>query len=174
MIRAATIADSAGIGKVQLDSWRSAYANILPANYLAEFTYADRDEDWRDLLASDGDHTIYVAENEAGVIVGFAYAVPRGKDSYQSELSTLHVLPNYRGKGIGRQLIGAVARAFKARGITSLYLDVLKDNARSRAIYEHLGGQLLNEHTHEIGKNDVGVVTTEVSYGWSNIDVLCS
>ncbi len=172
-IRPATIEDSPGIGKVQLDSWRSAYATILPAEYLAQFSYEERDEDWRDLLASGAEHIIYVAENETNVIVGFAYAVPKGDDTYQSELRTLHVLPTFRGQGIGRKLIAAVARNFKARGIMSLYLDVLKENQPSRAIYEHLGGKLLGEHTIEIGKNDVTGTAAEVSYGWPNIDVLC-
>ncbi|MFU8773596.1 MAG: hypothetical protein ACNA8H_14410 [Anaerolineales bacterium] len=47
----ATIEDSAGLARVQVDSYRTAYAGIFPQAYLAHFTHEE--QDWRNLLMSE-------------------------------------------------------------------------------------------------------------------------
>ena len=39
-------------------------------------------------------------------------------------------------------MISSVVESVKARGFSGLYLWTLRDNVRSRALYEHLGMQL--------------------------------
>ena len=46
-IRGATIKDTGGIAKVQVDSYRSAYAGIFSSAYLNAFTYQKQEEDWQ-------------------------------------------------------------------------------------------------------------------------------
>ncbi|MEW5871547.1 MAG: hypothetical protein AB1894_19895 [Chloroflexota bacterium] len=41
-IRHATLEDSAGIAGVQVESYRRAYAGILPQSYLDHFTYEEQ------------------------------------------------------------------------------------------------------------------------------------
>jgi hypothetical protein len=72
----AQVADSAGLAEVRLDSYRTAYAGIFPQSYLAHFTYDEQERDWRDLLSSGVDDVLYVAETEAGEIVGCALGRP--------------------------------------------------------------------------------------------------
>ena len=76
--------------------------------------------------------------------------------------------PEAQGKGVGRKLVKAVADTFKERGITSMLLWVLTDNAPSRAFYESLGGQPIEEKQFELG----GATLTEVGYGWPDTSVL--
>jgi hypothetical protein len=52
-IRKATIVDSAGLARVQVDSYRTAYAGIFPPAYLDHFTYEEQEQDYRNLLTSE-------------------------------------------------------------------------------------------------------------------------
>ena len=58
-IRRATIEDSAGLARVQVDSYRAAYAGIFPPSYLAHFTYEEQEQDWHDLFAAEVDALLY-------------------------------------------------------------------------------------------------------------------
>lgn len=168
-IRPATAADLAAVARVQLDSWRSAYAGIMPDPYLAEFTYDEREAAWRDQLAEDSDQLLYVAETSEGEIVGFACAYPLPADDaeetgYAAELSSLHIRRAYHRHGLGRRLFAAVVERLRAQGVPSLWLWVLAANP-ARGFYERFGGQLVGERTIDPG--DVEVI--EVAYGWPDI-----
>src|ERR687884_288174 len=97
-IREATVEDSDALARVQLGSWRTAYADLLPADYLAHFTHAEQAQDWRDMLSDETHDLLYVAESAAGELVG--YALGRGQAGwdrpYTSELVALHVLRPYQ------------------------------------------------------------------------------
>ena len=49
------------------------------------------------------------------------------------------VLPEYRGKGVGKSLLAAVEGSAKKRGCCKLTLEVLDDNERAIGLYEHCG-----------------------------------
>ena len=93
------------------------------------------------------------------------YAVGRLKsdiEPYDCELVSLHVHFSRQRRGIGRQLVAAMARALERRGCRSLMLWVLEEN-RARWFYERLGGQLLDQ------TKPSGAGPLEVAYGWSDI-----
>ena len=76
-IRKAIEKDCPGIARVQVDSYRTAYAPIFPSEYLEHFTYEEQEGDWRRLLAAAEPSTVqYVAVDEAGEVVGYALGVP--------------------------------------------------------------------------------------------------
>jgi hypothetical protein len=41
------------LAKIQVDSYLTNYAGILPAEYLELFCYADQEQDWQDWFAAD-------------------------------------------------------------------------------------------------------------------------
>ena len=51
----------------------------------------------------------------------------------------LHVEPGHRRAGVGAQLMGAMADAARARGLRSMYLQVLRASSPARGLYEQLG-----------------------------------
>lgn len=51
----------------------------------------------------------------------------------------LAVLPEYRGRGISRELLAAVERKGRALGCCRITLEVLEGNARARGVYAQAG-----------------------------------
>ena len=167
-IREAKLGDCASIARVQVDSYRTAYASLLPPEYLAHFTYEEQEQDWRDLLSADQHDLLYVAESDSGEIVGYALGRAPGDQyaGYDSELAALHVRRAFQRQGIGTRLIAAVAERLKQQGCRSLMLWVLDKNP-ARSFYERLGGQCFGEKPWRI--EELGLDTREVAYGWPDI-----
>jgi len=142
-IRQAKVKDSAGLARVQVDSYQTAYAGLLPQPYLDRFTCTEQEQDWRDLLSCELNDIVYVAETDAGEIVGYALGRPGVSDvsPYDGELVALHVRRSHQRRGIGRRLVAAIAAQLQRRGCTSLMLWVLGENS-SRLFYERLGGSV--------------------------------
>jgi GNAT superfamily N-acetyltransferase len=166
-IRKAKIDDSAGLAKVQVDSYRTAYAGIFPQAYLDQFSYEEQEQDWRDWISSRPEDVLYVAVLEPGGIVAYALARPGPTQiaPYDSELMALHVVRPHQRQGIGRWLVAAVAGQLQQKGCSSLMLWVLEEN-RARGFYERLGGHLLGESKVSWCEK------LEVAYGWPEIEML--
>ncbi|MBN1430605.1 MAG: GNAT family N-acetyltransferase [Anaerolineae bacterium] len=166
-IRQAQIEDSMGLARVQVDSYRITYKGILAPSYLEHFTYEEQEQDWHDLLASDMQDVLYIAETAIGEIAGYALGRPGISEvvPYDSELVALHVRRSFQRQGIGRQLFKVIAEVLRQRGCTSLMLWVLEENP-SRRFYEQMGGCLLDARQASQG-------AIEVAYGWSAIESLC-
>jgi GNAT superfamily N-acetyltransferase len=167
VIREAQFSDAAGIARVHVDSWRAAYAGLLPAGFLANLSYAGREEVWRRALLHPLHHNfVYVAESAGGQIAGFANGGPERTQQYgyDAELYAIYLLPVYQRRGFGSRLTRAVAARLAAIGYTALLVWVLATNP-GRAFYERLGGRQLAEQTIEIG----GQPVMEVAYGWPDL-----
>ena len=162
-VRLATGADAATIARLQLASWRSAYAGLLPAAYLAKFSDEERADDWRQLL-SQGDHTVFVAESGEGETVGFGCTRPDPSPEAPAPvfIPSLHVLPRRRRQGIGQVVLAAISEHYRRQGAAGFYLWVLKDNLPARRFYEAMEGELCREERHDLG----GAMADEVAYRW--------
>ncbi len=87
-----------------------------------------------------------VAEAD-GTAAGFAlyfpiYSTWQGRSLH---LEDLFVLPEYRGRGLGRALLTAVADEARARGCARLQWDVLAWNEPALGFYRQLGAELLQD-----------------------------
>ena len=148
IIRDAAYADSPDLARLQVDSYRSAYAGILPQEYLDRFTYEEQTLDWQELLAGPKEFILLVAEREIGGLAGYALG-HRGETAvagYDSELDGLHVSRQDQRQGAGRALMREIAGRLKDSGANSMVLWVLVQNP-ARALYERLGGKLLGRRS---------------------------
>ncbi|MDX2255451.1 MAG: GNAT family N-acetyltransferase [Pseudanabaenaceae cyanobacterium bins.39] len=165
IVRKATHNDVPAIAKVHVDTWRIAYQGIVPDDYLANLSYEQSADGWYQLFSPDleGGYFTYVAEQENGEIVGFATGGRErtGNPTYKGELTTIYILQNHQGKGIGRCLVGAVVESLHLLGMKSMLIWVLMDNPACQ-FYAALGGKRVYEKEVEIG----GKPLTEVAYGW--------
>ena len=167
-IRAATPEDAASMARVHVDSWRSTYAGIVPAEYLARLSYRNRESLWKELLTTDRPGASYlVADARDGDIVGFASAGPEreGNSAYRGELYAIYLLEEYQRMGLGRRLFSSVTRQLLADGLNSMLLWVLEDNHPACHFYESLGGERVGRKIITIGGADL----VEIAYGWRKI-----
>ena len=171
IVRQAKIADAPAIAQVNIDTWRTAYRKIIPADYLAQLSYEKRESDWQEILENVKNTGIYVcvAENSSGEIVGFASGgcERMGKYVYQGELFAIYILEEYQRQGIGQQLVQTVATKLAELSLNSMLVWVLEENSACR-FYEFLGG----EKVAEIQTSKAGVRLKEIAYGWTDLAVL--
>jgi len=136
MIRKAVPADASAIAEIHVATWRTAYADVLSADFLAGLSAEKRAVGWqRELEAGE---TVVVVAEEEGVLVGFASGgSSRDPDTSDAiEIFTLYVLSSHWDRGIGRRLMETLDAALPTR---DQVLWVLRDNARARGFYEKLG-----------------------------------
>lgn len=81
-------------------------------------------------------HT-FVAEDEAGEVLGMAFLRPSGTDAM--EIKRLYVPPSGRGRGVGRALVEAAMDAARQAGAIALRLDSSRNLETAIALYQSLG-----------------------------------
>lgn len=152
MIRKANIADAEAIATIHVRTWQTAYAEIFPAEFLANLSVEKRIVAWREQLA-DNPNTTFIAE-ENGLVTGW---VSGGLSvdvdaSGEAEVQAIYVLPEYWDKGVGGDLMQAIERALPPSHSTTLW--VLRDNQRALRFYEKLG-YLADGAQEELERGDV-------------------
>lgn len=163
-IRLAALSDTKGIAKVHVDSWRSTYTSIISNEYLNNLSYEGREKLWEENMAKN---KVYVAESEAGEIVGFSTGGNErsGKyTGYSGELYAIYILKEYQGQGIGKKLIDPVIEDLIKLDIYSMIVLVLEQNS-SRYFYEAIGGKQIDL----IEVKMAGQKMNELVYGWDDI-----
>lgn len=141
LVRPACDDDADGIAEVHVRGWQAGYAGLMPDDYLATLSIANRRERWCSRLASGGDGPVWVAEDSGGV-VGFAACGPsRDADapSGAGEVYAVYVHPDRWRSGAGRRLLEACTSHLRAAGFGPLTLWVLADNVRARRFYAAAG-----------------------------------
>ncbi|MDM5248349.1 GNAT family N-acetyltransferase [Lysinibacillus sp. G4S2] len=165
-IREATMQDAQGIGKVHVDSWRTTYKDIIPDSFLNNLSYEQRTELWKKNITIK-DNYVLVVENELGEIIGFATASNKETNDvpYSSDLTSIYLLEECQGKGIGKQLLKELFIFFKKKNHQSIFVEVLAEN-KTRYFYEYYGAEYVKTVQINIG----GKVLEEFVYVWKNID----
>jgi ribosomal protein S18 acetylase RimI-like enzyme len=137
VVRDATPDDAPDIAHMHVESWRVAYAHIIPASALALLSVPGRAEGWAQALRdpAPGQWTLVAARG--GEIVGFATGGPdrAAEPTAASELYGLYVAPAVWEAGVGTRLM----KAGLARLERPAVVWVLEENDRARRFYEARG-----------------------------------
>ena len=141
MIRPATIEDTATIGRL--------IRALAEYERLAQEVVFDEDRLREHLFGPRPLAEVLLAE-EAGAVAGFAlffhnYSTFAGKPGIY--LEDIFVVPEYRGKGHGKDLLRAVARLAVARDCGRLEWSVLNWNEPAIRFYRALGAVPMDEWT---------------------------
>jgi len=86
---------------------------------------------------------------EDGRLVGNVTITPEEEEGVWS-MSNVAVLPEYRGRGIGGQLVDVAIAHIRRRGGRRIFLDVRHDNALAVALYQRRGF-ICYDTTYEMG-----------------------
>ncbi|MGP4971560.1 GNAT family N-acetyltransferase [Psychrobacter aquimaris] len=107
-IRKANPEDYADIATIHFKSWHAAYLGLLPASYINDKnTLCKKKKMWQGLMAHP-DVSVWIAYDAHHNNLGFIGYFTNHKDY---EITTLYVLPDYQGLGIGTQLMTASLQA---------------------------------------------------------------
>lgn len=132
-VRPATAAD--------VPEWSAMRAQLWPDDDAAAHA-ADIAETF---LSGDPDQVAFVAEGDGGTLLGFVEASIRRDYVDGCDTSPVafgegaYILPQWRGTGVGRALVEAVADWGRAKGCTELASNALLKNTASHAFHLGLG-----------------------------------
>ena len=153
-VRDAREADAADLVRVQVASWRCAYASVVPDPLLAEISGPEAaaawEERWREAITSPptSRHRVLVAVTDGAgsgsrEVTGFASAGPAtDQDRWpgtDAELYELRVLPDQTGHGHGGRLLHAVADKLVEDGFHTACTWALESDAALRGFLESSG-----------------------------------
>ncbi len=143
----ATVEDAETIADLHVRSWRFAYADFLPADYLAALDVAGHAlRYWQPALTNERRNSSTHVASVEGVPAGFVSiegpeGVPPPEESLPGHgyVHHIHVAPEHLGTGVGAGLWRFAMRAMQARGFHAATLAVYEPNHRARTFYERMG-----------------------------------
>ncbi|WP_108883290.1 GNAT family N-acetyltransferase [Anderseniella sp. Alg231-50] len=156
------------VARVHAESWKATYRGILPDRYLDGEVDGERVRYWRAALATNR-YPIVKLACQAGAIVGLIALHDDPEDEgYDLTIEHLHLLPESKGRGLGRILMHEAAMAARASGATNICLWVFEDNAAAIGFYERLGGVTDAHGTDKFAGGDA----PDRRIGWQDLDGL--
>jgi ribosomal protein S18 acetylase RimI-like enzyme len=150
-VRPARASDADHLARVQVASWRSGLAGIVPPDLLGELTSGEAEgvwrDRWREAIANPptSRHHVLAAVTEAlpREVVGFVSAGPAtdadrwpGTDA---EIYELRVSPERTGQGHDSRLVHAAADTLVGDGFQTVSIWVLEADAGLRRFLESSG-----------------------------------
>ena len=136
-IRKAQSEDFADIANIHFKSWHDAYLGLLPELYINnKNNLNEKIKMWQELI-NHPDVIIWIAYDANNKSVGFIGYFTKN-NSY--EITTLYVLSEYHGRGIGTKLMKTSLQAILDFNIDANFcLWVLEDNAPTIHFYKKFG-----------------------------------
>ncbi|MFB6176066.1 MAG: GNAT family N-acetyltransferase [Halobaculum sp.] len=147
--RNATREDLDGIRAVARASTEASYGHALDEEVIAEAVESWYGEDALGEEIDDEDTVVLVADDDG--IVGFVQSYYVERREPVGEIDWLHVVPDHRGRGIGRDLLTQCERELRSRGVERLEGRVLEANEAGGEFYDQEGFETVGEREIEIG-----------------------
>jgi GNAT superfamily N-acetyltransferase len=161
-IREARASDAEAIARAHLKSSDEAYAPLAK-----EWRGPDLEANtarWHKWLEADPDPLrIDLLLEIGGNVVAFAGggSARRSDVGADVEVRVIHVLPEFRGKGLGSQLWSATTKRLRGEDLRSMYVATLAE-LRCCSFYEAHGGAVASRHSRDFHGN----AATDVIYLW--------
>jgi GNAT superfamily N-acetyltransferase len=143
-VRPARAPDARAVAEVQLRTWRTAYAGVLPDAALHSITVEQAEQRWRAAVDAPPTprHRLLVATDD-NRLVGFAASGPATDSDVDpattAEVATLLVEPDAQRGGHGSRLLAATADHVTGAGARAVTVWVLEADRPMRAFYESAG-----------------------------------
>lgn len=151
MIRKATLDDIPAIRRIALVAFPETYRDILSneqMEYMMEMMYSE-DSLRRQMTVEN--NVFYLCEGKGYVSFRYVGRMETGVDLFH--LEKLYVLPQFQGRGLGKELVDTVINAAKqsSTGKTRIELNVNRYN-KAISFYEHIGMRRDRQGDFPIGK----------------------
>jgi GNAT superfamily N-acetyltransferase len=141
IIREAVVTDIPALAALHVKTWAQTYWTVLHPP-----TFKIREWQWLDQFKkNDGSWFCFVIANNKNELIGFA----KGKKyshgdlpEFAGELNKIYILREYQRLGLGKRLLGYVARRFLSMGISNMVLFGVAENP-SGGFHEAMGAEKL-------------------------------
>lgn len=154
-IRLANHDDVDNIATIHCQSWEQAYHHLLPEAYIdANNNLSDKAAMWAQVVSHANTTTLIaydVRQRDLGFISYYQQGNKGDCDQAEFEITTLYVLPESQGIGVGAALISAALKSMRQvhpRALVSLW--VLQTNLSAIGFYRRQGFTITAEQEVEI------------------------
>ena len=137
-VRESAEGDLERIAEIKIRNWTDTYGPLIPAETLQRFLDPAEQLAYMRKVSARPDAILLVAEAAGGGVIGFALTYVDEKP--HPWLESLHVHPDFQGRGAGTLLMRATAQAIRARGLATMRLGVVEGNTAAERFYERIGG----------------------------------
>jgi ribosomal protein S18 acetylase RimI-like enzyme len=151
-IRNWTREDFSIVKNILLTTWKNTYTFIPEADILIHFEKHYSEDRLIEILNDPFSKGIITEVN----------SVPAGwlklfEDQINKKffVSSLYVLPEYQGFGLGKKLLNEAYRIAKEKQFSKVWLGVMKQNVKSLEWYQNLGYVFDSEEPFQMGSTEV-------------------
>lgn len=155
-IRQAVIGDENILAQIQVESWRAAYADILPREELEKHLELERIEQmYRRVLTGQQLRGSLLLLNDCPHCMAFWGGFRAEQRPGWAELVCIHSLPQNWGRGYGSMMMEHLLQQMRAAGYGRAALWAFEQNGRARHFYEKNGFLLASERKDSFGAKEV-------------------
>jgi GNAT superfamily N-acetyltransferase len=140
-LRYAAMDDIHGMGRVYVDTWKAAYQNMIPKEYLDGLTIEGWEEKYRSRFSKTEGYHVAVLTDADKIIGVMSFMKTRDTDLPNNcgEIVSIYVLQEYWHQGLGKMMLDWAVKELQKLGFTGCALWTLEDNLRAQRAYEHFG-----------------------------------
>jgi ribosomal protein S18 acetylase RimI-like enzyme len=140
------------VKKILLTTWKDTYSFIPEKDILSHF---DK------FYGQDQLIEILIDPFSQGIVADLD-SVPAGwmklfEDHINKKIyvSSLYVLPNYQGFGLGKKMLNEAYQISRQKGFNKVWLGVMKQNIKALEWYKNLGFIFVEEEPFKMGSTEV-------------------
>lgn len=139
-IRPVESGDAPALAHIQTESWKAAFAKLLPEEVLRSATQVPPAEQmYRKLLAEQFGHGLMMEVDGAPHCMAWWSASRDPECPGDAEIICIHSLPGNWGRGYGSAMMDRLLADIRRAGYRRVMLWVFRDNVRARGFYEKKG-----------------------------------
>jgi GNAT superfamily N-acetyltransferase len=164
--------DAPIIAGLHTQSWHNAYRGILSDQFIDEEMANMMAQKWQSRFDQPAENQRIIIAEKEGIPAGFVCLYFHDHPQYGTLIDNLHVIPAFKGLGLGARLMREAASLVQSEtGDQHYYLWVLEKNLPSRQFYEHIGGQNAESTLHQMPDGQEHLV---YRYVWKDFERLFS
>lgn len=138
-VRRAIIEDTSSLAHIIVESWRSAYSNLLPKDEIQRYLNVEIRKNQFEKYISQEEIVLigYINDRPCGLV----FASPENDEGVDrcGSIYSMYTIEEAWGKGLGKSLMDEVMIILKDEGCKRVLLWVYEENPRARKFYEKCG-----------------------------------
>ena len=164
VVRRGRASDAKALAEIFRDSWRLAYAGVIPHQHLENMIQRRGPKWWTSAVRSRESLLVLSLARE---VVGYAtlgLSRTRGRiGKAEGEIYEIYLSPIHQGLGLGEHLFEGSRHMLEIRGHAGLIVWSLADNPAAIDFYWRRGGRPIAETTENIG----GAKLKKIAFEWT-------